>query len=132
MHRRASIIAALLLAASSAQALVVEPALPDRQQEQAAQQLFHDMKCVVCEGQSLAESDAAFAQQMRGHIRRMIAKGNTPQQVRDYFAQRYGDQILLTPPLAPRTALLWAAPLLLVLGGGVMLWRTLRRGGASS
>ena len=110
----------------SAGAVTIERALPDAAQEAAARELFHDLKCVVCEGQSLGESDAALAVQMRQHIRDMLAKGATPDEVRDYFRLRYGDSIVMTPPLGARTLALWAAPLLMLLLGGACVWRLTR------
>lgn len=116
------------LLALPAHALVLEPTLADPAREATAQALFSDMKCVVCEGQSLADSDAAFAVQMRAHIRRMLDDGATAADVRRYFTERYGEQILLTPPLHGHTLLLWAGPAMLVLLGFAVLWRTTRHG----
>lgn len=123
---RTKLIVLMALLAFPAYALVLDTPLTDAAQERTAQRLFHDMKCVVCEGQSLAESDAQFAQQMRAHIRRMLADGATEHEVRTYFVTRYGERILLTPPVNRHTYLLWAAPLLLVFGGGLILWRNTR------
>lgn len=123
MRRALASFLACWLWAGAAHALLAEDPLPNATQERQAQQLFADMKCVVCEGQSLAASDAPFARQMRASIRHMVADGQTPAQIRHYFTARYGDAILLTPPLAPRTYLLWWAPLLLVLLGGWIVWR---------
>ncbi len=91
--------------------------------------MFHELKCVVCEGQSLAESDADFAVAMRAHIRRMVGEGSSKQQVRDYFTARYGDRVLLNPPLNPATLLLWFGPLLLIFLGAIFLWRNTRHRG---
>lgn len=124
---RRSLALLFVLFALPAYALVLEPTLADPAQEATAQALFRDMKCVVCEGQSLADSDATFAVQMRAHIRRMLDQGATAHNVRDYFVERYGEQILLTPPLHRHTALLWAGPVLLVLAGSLVLWRSTRR-----
>lgn len=103
------------IVASAAQALVIDTQLDDPAREAEAQQLFHELRCVVCEGQSLAESDAVFAQQMRQAIRDRLDHGDSSAQVRDYFVERYGAQILQTPPLAANTYFLWAMPVLFLL-----------------
>lgn len=104
-------------------AATIEQPLADRAQEQMALSIIRELKCVVCEGQSLADSDAALAKQMRAHVRKLIAEGNSREDVVEFFRSRYGDQILLTPPLKSNTLLLWLAPLLLLLGGGTLVWR---------
>lgn len=109
--------------ACMAQAMPGETPLPDGAQEAQAQTLFHDLKCVVCEGQSLAESHADFAAAMRADIRARLQAGDDAPTIRDYYRARYGDAILLTPPLKPSTAALWFAPLLLVIAGGALIWR---------
>lgn len=108
-----SLVLAFLFA-TSAHALVIDARLPDAAQEQRAQTLFHAMRCIVCEGQSLAESDAGFAIQMRAEIRRMVAEGQSNGAITEYFVARYGHEILQTPPLAGNTLLLWLAPVLLL------------------
>lgn len=109
-----------------AQAATIEQPLPNAAQEQTARALFHELKCVVCEGQSLADSDAALAKQMRAHVRLMVAEGKTADEVLAFFRTRYGEQILLTPPVEGSTALLWVAPLLLLAVGGALVWRNTR------
>ena len=122
-------VASLLMLASTAHAASIEKPLNDPAQEQTARTIFRELKCVVCEGQSLAESDATLARQMRERIRDMVGQGKSEQQVLDYFREHYGEQILMTPQLQPLTALLWGAPLLLLGFGAVLVWRTTRRAG---
>lgn len=117
---------ALLLISHAATALMLEPPMADAQQEAQAQQLFHAMRCVVCEGQSLADSDATFAVQMRAEIREQLARGDSPAAITDYFTARYGDAILMQPPLKPNTYLLWVMPFLFVLGGIAWVYRNTR------
>lgn len=88
--------------------------------------MFNDLRCVVCEGQSVADSDAVLAAQMRAEVRELVNEGKSRDEVLAYFRERYGDDILMTPPLKPRTWLLWGAPLLLLLGGGWLVWRNTR------
>ncbi|MES2985022.1 MAG: cytochrome c-type biogenesis protein CcmH [Pseudomonadota bacterium] len=116
-----------LVFSASAHAASIERPLSDAAQEQTARHIFHALKCVVCEGQSLAESDAVLARQMRDHVRSMIAQGKSEPEILEYFRAQYGDQILLTPPLQRSTLLLWLTPLLL-LGIGITLLRRMTRG----
>lgn len=115
----------VLLFAFNAHALVLDSKLPNAEQEARARVLFHELRCIVCEGQSLAESDAVFAQQMRSEVRRMIGDGESDEAVKDYFIERYGERILQSPPLNAHTALLWLAPALF-LGIAAFLMRRKR------
>jgi cytochrome c-type biogenesis protein CcmH len=103
--------------------VTVEQPIKDPAQERIAQAVFHALKCVVCEGQALSESDAPLAHQMREEIRRMVAQGKSKAEVLDYFTARYGQEVLLSPPLSTSTVLLWLAPLVLV---GFGAWITRR------
>jgi len=91
--------------------------LPDPRQEAAARDMMDEVRCLVCQGQSIADSDADMAGDMRNHIRRRIAAGETPDQIRTWLVERYGNWVTYDPPLDPVTWPLWAAPVvLLVLG----------------
>ncbi|MBX9860133.1 MAG: cytochrome c-type biogenesis protein CcmH [Sphingomonas sp.] len=93
--------------------------LPDPQQEAAAQKLMTTLRCLVCQGQSIADSDAEMAGDMRALVRRRIASGESPQAVRDWLVARYGDYVTYDPPLSVATLPLWIAPLALIAFG---LW----------
>ena len=124
MNLRHALLALLSLALfSTAQAAMIEQPLADTAQEQTAREIFHELRCVVCEGQSLADSDAPLAGQMRAHVRDLLAQGKSPEQVREFFRASYGEQILMKPPVGRNTALLWFAPILLLMVGGVLIWR---------
>ena len=88
--------------------------------------LAQKLRCVVCQGQSVAESDAPLAQDIRAFIAQRLKNGATEEQILDHLVERYGAYILLKPPLQPNTLLLWAMPFLL-LGIGVTLLYTRRR-----
>lgn len=96
--------------------------LPDSRQEAAATRLMFEVRCLVCQGQSIADSDAELAGDMRHLIRSRIASGEQPGAVRDWLVERYGNWISYTPPTDPIGWPLWAAPLLL-LGAGLLLVR---------
>jgi cytochrome c-type biogenesis protein CcmH len=91
--------------------------LRDPRQERQAKALMETIRCLVCQGQSIADSDAEMAGDMRSMIRRRIQAGETPGQIRDWLVSRYGNWVTYDPPLEPVTWPLWAAPVLLVLAG---------------
>ena len=88
-----------------------------------AQEIFHELRCVVCAGESIAESRAEVAEDMRRVVREKLAAGESPQEIKAYFAAQYGDQILMRPPLSPATLGLWGGPLLMALLGAWLLLR---------
>lgn len=96
--------------------------LPDPAQEAQASALMETLRCVVCQGQSIADSDAELAGDMRSMVRSRIRAGETPEQIRAWMVERYGEEVSYAPPLSARTGLLWLAPLLL-LGAGIWLAR---------
>ena len=98
--------------------------LPDPHQEIQAQALMETLRCLVCQGQSIADSDADLAGSMRAMVRTRIAAGEKPAAIRAWLIQRYGNWVSFAPPVEPLTWPLWAAPLLLVLAG---LWLVRRR-----
>ena len=131
MRRLASLTAALALMAGVAMA---EPPpapdrpLPDAGQETRARALFTDIRCVVCQHESIADSPAGIAADMRRLVREEIAAGKSDQAVRQDLVRRYGDYILFQPPVRAGTWLLWFGPFALVLGAGaVFVWRARRK-----
>lgn len=116
----------LVLAAAMALPMVAqaETVLSDPAQEARAQSLGREIRCVVCENEPVALSQAEIAVDMRQAIRTRIAAGDSDDQVRAYFASRYGDFVLLRPKFAVETLALWGAPLiLLLLAGTALFWR---------
>ena len=96
--------------------------LPDPAQEKAAQALMLSVRCLVCQGQSIADSDADMASDMRSMIRKRIAAGEKPEAIRAWLIERYGNWVSYKPVFNMQTAPLWIAPLLL-LGIGILLAR---------
>jgi cytochrome c-type biogenesis protein CcmH len=96
--------------------------LEDPAQEAKAKALMETLRCLVCQGQSIADSDADMAGDMRALVRERIAAGERPEAVRAWLIERYGDWVSYKPPVEPLTWPLWAAPLLL-LGAGAWLAR---------
>ena len=101
--------------------------LPDPAQESAARALMVTLRCVVCQGQSIADSDAAMAGDMRALVRRRIGAGASPESVRHWMIARYGDYVSYDPPLSAMTWPLWLAPLVLLGVGGAVARTSFRR-----
>jgi cytochrome c-type biogenesis protein CcmH len=101
--------------------------LPDPRQEAEAKALMEELRCLVCQGQSIADSDAELAGDMRALVRQRIAAGEKPEQVRAWLVERYGNWVSYRPPVEPATWPLWAAPILLLLVGAWLLRKRLVR-----
>jgi cytochrome c-type biogenesis protein CcmH len=113
-------------------ALAVTPGekLPDPAMEARARAITSELRCLVCQNQSVDDSDASLAKDLRTLVRDKLREGLTDAQVKDYVHERYGDFVLLRPPVKMETMLLWAAPLLALLAGAVAVWTAARRRGA--
>ena len=98
--------------------------LPDPRQEREAKALMETLRCLVCQGQSIADSDAEMAGDMRAMVRQRIRAGERPEQIRAWLISRYGNWVSYDPPLEPATWPLWAAPALLLFAG---LWISRKR-----
>ncbi|HYL25718.1 MAG TPA: cytochrome c-type biogenesis protein [Burkholderiales bacterium] len=109
--------------------LVLLVALPCWAQdiEQRAMALERELRCLVCQNQTLAESNAPLAMDLRNQIREQLAAGKSEREVVDYLVARYGDFVRYRPPLRASTALLWAGPFVFLIGGFYVLARFLRR-----
>ena len=101
--------------------------LPDATQEAKAQALMQELRCLVCQGQSIADSDAELAGDMRDLVRRRIAAGEKPEHIRAWLIERYGDWVSYRPSTAPIAWPLWAAPLILLIFGGAIVAGRLKR-----
>ena len=101
--------------------------LPDPRQEAQAKALMEELRCLVCQGQSIADSDAELAGDMRALVRQRIAAGERPEQVRAWLVERYGNWVSYRPPVEPVTWPLWAAPILLLVAGAWLLRKRLVR-----
>ncbi|NUT01561.1 MAG: cytochrome c-type biogenesis protein CcmH [Sphingomonas sp.] len=101
--------------------------LPNPKQEARAQALMEELRCLVCQGQSIADSDAELAGDMRDLVRRRIAAGEKPEHIRAWLVERYGDWVSYRPSAAPIAWPLWAAPIILLVFGGAMVAGRLKR-----
>lgn len=121
--------AVLLLVIEQSSVHAVEPTerLSDPALEARARGLSKELRCLVCQNQSIDELNADLAHDLRQLLRQRLVAGDTDQQVLDYIAARYGVFVLLDPPFAPLTWVLWLTPPVLVLGGGGWLLLRARR-----
>jgi len=118
-----ALIALVLLVVLSAPALAVRPdeVLADPVLETRARAISEGLRCLVCQNQSIDDSDADLAHDLRVLVRERLTAGDSDQEVRDYLVARYGEYVLLNPVMGPHTVLLWiAAPAVLVIGGIVV------------
>jgi cytochrome c-type biogenesis protein CcmH/NrfF len=118
----ATLLAGLPPVAAQSAGAAEDPAL-----EQRVQGLAHELRCLVCQNQSLAESNAPLALDLRNQIREQLAKGASEREVVDFMVARYGDFVLYRPPLKASTVALWAGPFVLLVAGALLLWRRLAR-----
>jgi cytochrome c-type biogenesis protein CcmH len=100
---------------------------PDPAVEQRLAKLSHELRCLVCQNETLADSRADLADDLRQEIREQIRAGKTDQEIIAFLTQRYGEFILYRPPVKPKTYLLWFGPFILLLGGLFILFRYVRR-----
>jgi cytochrome c-type biogenesis protein CcmH len=121
---------AFLLLLWTAPALAVgadEAMLPDPAQEARARAIMEDLRCLVCQNQSITDSNADLARDLRVIVRERVAAGESDDAVHQYMVDRYGDWILMKPPFNVRTAILWLAPVLLLIAGGIGAFVFVRR-----
>ena len=118
----------LLLATLAPPAIAVQPdeVLQDAALEKRARELSAQMRCLVCQNQSIDDSDAPLAKDLRVLIRERLVAGDSNTQVVDYLVSRYGEFVLLKPRLNANTIALWAGPFLILLFGAFVVWRQRR------
>ena len=117
----------LIMGASTAHAVQPDEIMANPVQESRARELSRELRCMVCQNQSIDDSDAPLARDLRLLVRERIASGESNSQVIEYLVARYGDFVLLRPRLTGVTLLLWILPPLVLSGGGLALWLNSRR-----
>jgi cytochrome c-type biogenesis protein CcmH len=120
-------VLALLVFSWPAMAVQPDEMLRDPNLESRARALSAQLRCMVCQNESIDDSEASLAKDLRILVRERLQGGDSDEQVRAYLVQRYGDFILLKPPLKPETLLLWGAPFLVLLGGAAAIFISSRR-----
>lgn len=109
--------------ASAALAGIESKPFSDPEKEALYNQLVADLRCLVCQNQNLADSNAELAVDLRTQVHEMVTRGDNLQQITDYMVQRYGEFVLYRPPMSSRTWVLWLGPLLALLVALVVVWR---------
>lgn len=123
---RRQVLFACLLIAGSAWAIDPEPPLADPATNAEYQQLIREVRCLVCQNQPISDSSAPLAADLRREIRVMFEGGASREEIEEFLIARYGDFVLYRPQMKPVTWALWAAPLLLLIAGGIVFARILR------
>jgi cytochrome c-type biogenesis protein CcmH len=116
----------------SAWAIDTEPAFEDPEQQARYERLNRELRCLVCQNQTIADSTAPLAADLRREVREMMAAGRTDAEIRQFMIERYGDFVLYRPRMSAENFLLWAAPVLLLAIGGVVALRFIRRRAAEA
>ena len=116
-----------LLFPLAAHAVTPGERLADPALEARARAITTELRCLVCQNQSIDDSDASLAKDLRVLVREKLKEGMSDAQVREFVHARYGDFVLLRPPVKPGTLLLWAAPLIALLAGAAAIWMAARR-----
>src|SRR5215510_14384070 len=127
--RRLAAIALLFAAITSGRSLAVQPdeMLKDQNLEARARELSRELRCMVCQNQSIDDSEAPLARDLRLLVRERLTKGDTDQQVLDFLVSRYGEFVLLKPRLEPHTLFLWGLPPAALIIGTIALFIVSRR-----
>jgi cytochrome c-type biogenesis protein CcmH len=118
------LLAVLWLAAPWAQAGEAAPAVADPVLEKRVMALAHELRCLVCQNQTIADSNADLAVDLRNEVREMMRRGSSDREIVDYMTSRYGDFVLYRPPVKAATLVLWFGPLLLLVLG--LWWLVMR------
>ena len=121
------LFAIVVLGGSPARAVRPDEIMSDTAKEARARDLSRELRCMVCQNQSIDDSEAPLARDLRLLVRERIAAGDSDAQVIDFLVARYGEFVLLKPRLNPHTWLLWLMPPLALAGGGLALWNYGRR-----
>ncbi len=121
---RAFLAAMLLVVGALAHAIDTE-SFADPRMQARYEKLTTELRCLVCQSGSIAESNALLAADLRREVRTLLEAGKSDDEIRKFMTDRYGDFVLYRPPLAPRTWLLWFAPALLLGVGGIVAWRVI-------
>ena len=120
-------VVALVVGCPAAYAVQPDEIMSDPAKETRARDLSRELRCMVCQNQSIDDSDAPLARDLRLLVRERIATGDSDSQVIDFLVARYGEFVLLKPRFTPHTLVLWLLPPLALIGGGLALWLYSRR-----
>ena len=119
-----------LLVATSLRAADVEPSFDDPALNARYWSLIREIRCPLCMNESIADSGAPVAADLRREVHRLLAEGKSDDEIKDFMSSRYGDFILYRPRVEPVTYALWASPFILLIVGSLVFWRILRNRGS--
>ena len=117
-----SLLFAPLVMAKEAKSMVADPEM-----EKVVNEISAELRCLVCQNQTIADSSAGLAVDLKNQVREMVKRGQSQDEIVEYMVTRYGDFVLYRPPVKPTTMLLWAGPFLLLLAGLTVLVVNLRK-----
>ena len=129
---RALLLGGLLAVAGAASAIDTEKPLPDPVLQARYESINRELRCLVCQNETIADSNATLARDLRREVRKMIEDGKSDDEIREFMIARYGDFVLYKPRMTPVNYLLWAAPVLLLMGGLYGVVRVVRRRAAEA
>ena len=127
MMRRLTAIASLLLVVTPAFAIDVDKAFDDPELQARYEAIIEEVRCVQCQNQTIKDSNALIANDLRREIRRLIGEGMTDAEVYDFLVERYGEFVLYRPRMSGISLLLWLAPAVFLIIGGIVFVRVLRK-----
>ena len=127
MRRICAALAFVAIACGGAWAVEPDEVLKDAGLEARARAISAELRCLVCQNQSIDDSHAPLARDLRLLVRQKLVAGESDEGIRTYLVERYGDFILLRPRLTAGTLLLWFGPFLVLIGAGALIWRNRRR-----
>ncbi len=125
--RKLAVFAVLFALASPAMAIDTDKAFDDPELQARYEHIIEEVRCLKCQNQSIKDSNAFLAGDLRREIRRMLSEGKTDEEIYDFLVARYGEFALYRPRMSGKTLVLWVAPILLLLAGGFVLVNILRR-----
>ncbi|MDH3337587.1 MAG: cytochrome c-type biogenesis protein CcmH [Gammaproteobacteria bacterium] len=117
----------LLLLTCAAYAIDTTEAFEDPEMQARYEKIIEEVRCLKCQNQTIKDSNAFLASDLRREIRRMLTEGMTDQQIFDFLVDRYGEFALYRPRASGKTLVLWIAPVVLLFGGALLLWRIVRQ-----
>ena len=123
----ACLIIGFMAAAPAVYAIDTEPAFDDPALQQRYERIHRELRCLVCQNQTIADSNATLASDLRREVRELIAAGRTDDEIREFMIERYGDFVLYRPRMTATNFLLWGAPVILLAIGAIAVVRVVRR-----
>ena len=124
--KRVLVLLVLLTGVGAALAIETGKAFEDPEMQARYEKIIAEVRCLKCQNQTIKDSNAFLAEDLRREIRRLMTEGKTDAEIFDFLVQRYGEFALYRPRMSGKTLILWLLPLFLLIGGGVVVFRVLR------